>query len=107
MASFTANVGDDYIRQLEALGRDADRVARRALEESADILADTILQNLEGLSEDIRTSGGKDYYYLTQNEFFVGVPSVLFVSMVYDLFEYVLPPFTSRASLASSPSLSM
>lgn len=75
MASFTANVGDDYIRQLEALGRDADRVARRALEESADILADTMRQNLEGLSEDIRTSGGKDYYFLTQNEFFAGVPS--------------------------------
>ena len=75
MAKISIKVGDEWARDLMRLADQADAVAARAVAKGAGVIADQVRKNLEGLKEDDHYSPAHpEYYYLTDNEMFTGIP---------------------------------
>lgn len=67
MAKMTVNLGEDYCLKLSALAAGSEEIATRALFEAADVVADKVRANIEGLPEE-------NFRYLTGDDIFDGVP---------------------------------
>lgn len=67
MAKFAFNAGDEYALKLDRLATGADEIAKRAIYEAANIVADKIKSNLKSLPEE-------SFRYLRNGEKLAGLP---------------------------------